>query len=147
MSVEVPARSRAGRRASVYVDGYTHSTPIPAACRIDNIIYSSIINGIDPSRPDATATLAAQAELMFARLSQIAEAAGASLADVIKVNIWMPDRGARDEINALWVGMFPDAADRPARQTVNAQMESPRLIQCDFVAVIDTQREKGDTPS
>lgn len=137
MSLKVSRSVRARRRTSVYVDGYQHAHPIPAACRIDNVIYSSIINGIARSDDGGQPSLEAQAKLMFTRLRAIVEAAGGSTDDVVKVTMWMRDRADRDAVNRFWLEMFPDPADRPARQTVNAQLDGEQLIQCDFVAVID----------
>jgi 2-iminobutanoate/2-iminopropanoate deaminase len=135
----VPAR----RRTSVYIDGFEHTNPIPAACRIDNIIYSSLIHGIDISPDGGPAMLEVQAELMFSRLREVVEAAGGTIDDVVKVTMWMRDRSDREVVNRFWLAMFPDASDRPARQTVNAQLDGDKLIQCDFVAVIK-ETERGD---
>ena len=144
MSLQVTGSLPARRRTSVYADGFQHANPIPAACRIDNVVYSSLIHGIDSSRNGAAPTLEEQAELMFSRLRDVVEAAGGSTADVIKVTMWMPNRGDRDAVNRFWLEMFPDAADRPARQTVDTQLDGEKLIQCDFVAVIDgIQRGDG----
>ena len=141
LHIERPVRER--RRTSVYLDHYQHGNPIPAACRVGNVVYSSIIHGIDRSRDSAATTLAEQAELMFARLRDIVQAAGASTDDVVKVTMWMRDRSDREAVNRHWLAMFPDATDRPARQTVNAQLDGEQLIQCDFVAVIvNDQREE-----
>lgn len=132
---------------SVYVDGYAHANPIPAACRVGNVIASGAIHGIDRSRgAAATATLEEQAELMFVRLREIVEAAGGSVDDVVKVTMWMRDRTDREAVNRLWLQMFPDGSDRPARHTVNAQLDNGQLIQCDFLAVIE-QDERGERRS
>lgn len=136
----------ARRRTSVYVEGYQHGNPIPAACRVDDVVYSSLIHGIDPSRNGAAPTLEEQAALMFSRLREIVEAAGGSTDDVVKVTMWMPNRGDRDVVNRFWLELFPDAADRPARQTVDARLDGEKLIQCDFVAVIDGIK-RGDAGS
>jgi len=142
MSVEVNASERVMRRTSVYVDGYSHSNPIPAACRVDQIVYSSIIHGVDASSGNGAGTLEEQAQLMFARLREIVEAAGGTTDDVVKVTMWMRNRADREAVNRFWLEMFPDADDRPARQTVNAQLDGDQLITCDFVAVIN-DRERG----
>jgi 2-iminobutanoate/2-iminopropanoate deaminase len=143
VSLQVTKSVRARRRTSVYTDGFQHANPIPAACRIDNIVYSSLIHGIDRSRDSGSTTLEEQAELMFSRLRIVVEAAGASTDDVVKVTMWMRNRSDREAVNRFWLDMFPDAANRPARQTVNAQLDGEQLIQCDFVAVIE-EHERGE---
>jgi 2-iminobutanoate/2-iminopropanoate deaminase len=147
VSVHIQRSGPAARRTSVYVDGYAHTNPIPAACRIDNVVYSSVIHGIDRSREEGqAATLEEQAELMFSRLREILEAAGGSVNDVVKVTMWMRNRSDRESVNRFWLEMFPDASDRPARHTVDAQLDGEQLIQCEFVAVIE-QQERGERRS
>jgi 2-iminobutanoate/2-iminopropanoate deaminase len=145
VSVETAVPKGANRRQSVYVDGFAHTNPIPTACRIENIVYSSIIHGIDQADSGSTMTLEAQAELMFTRVAQIVDAAGGSTSDVVKVTMWMRDRKNRETVNRFWLEMFPDPSDRPARQTVNAQLDGDQLIQCDFVAII--RRREGEERS
>jgi 2-iminobutanoate/2-iminopropanoate deaminase len=144
VSFEVTEQQQGLRRRSIYVDGYAHANPIPAACRIENVVYSSLIHGIDRSRSGHEPTLEEQAALMFKRLREIVEAAGGTTDDIVKVTMWMADRRGRDAVNTYWLEMFPDPSDRPARQTVNADLEGDQLIQCDFVAVINQQREEGE---
>lgn len=142
MSAEITRSRATTRRTSVYVDSFRHSNPIPAASRIDNIIYSSVINGLDRSRAEETQTLEEQAQRMFARLRDIVEAAGATIEDVVKVTIWMRNRADREAINRFWIEMFPDAESRPARHTADAKLDGEQLIQCDFIAVTD-RSERG----
>ena len=47
------------------------------------------------------------------------------------------DRALRTAINDHWVAMFPDAATRPVRQTVEAPLDQGKLLQCDFVAILE----------
>jgi 2-iminobutanoate/2-iminopropanoate deaminase len=110
---------------------------------VDNVIYSSLIHGIDVSQEGGPATLEDQAALMFSRLRDVVHAAGGSTDDVVKVTMWMRDRSDREAVNRFWLEMFPDATDRPARQTVSTQLDGDKLIQCDFVAVIE-ETERGD---
>jgi hypothetical protein len=37
------------KRQSIYVDGFAHRNPVPAACRIGNLVYSGGIHGLDPA--------------------------------------------------------------------------------------------------
>jgi hypothetical protein len=36
------------RRKSIDIEGFSHAAPIPAACRIGNLVASGGIHGIDP---------------------------------------------------------------------------------------------------
>ncbi|MDX2202911.1 MAG: RidA family protein, partial [Hyphomicrobiaceae bacterium] len=99
-------------RTSIYVEGFGHKNPIPAAARIGNIVASGIIYGLDVATGKPAASLEEQARLMFQHLKTIVEAAGGSVDDILKLNLWMVDRGKREAVNAEWLAMFPDAASR-----------------------------------
>ncbi len=128
--------SPASTRSSIYVEGFSHKNPIPAACRIGNMLYSGSIQGSDPASGKYAATLEEQCVLMLAHMRRIVEAAGGSIADVIKVTVWMNDRTQRAALNRPWLEMFPDAQSRPARHTMQGDLDGGKLIECSFVAVI-----------
>lgn len=123
-------------RQSVYVAGFSHKNPIPAACRIGGMVYSGSIQGSDPATGQYGTTLEEQSRLMFAQVGRIVEAAGGSLADIVKVNVWMKDRNQRAALNGPWLEMFPDPQSRPARHTMNADLDGGKLVECEFVAVL-----------
>jgi 2-iminobutanoate/2-iminopropanoate deaminase len=116
-------------RRSVYVEGFAHANPIPAACRIGRLVYSGSIQGTDPGTGRYPATLEEQADCMFRRVRAIVEAAGGGLEDIAKVTVWMRDRAARAAINAAWERAFPNPQPPPA-------LEGEKLLECDFVAVL-----------
>ncbi len=122
-------------RTSIYVGDIAHVSPIPNASRIGNIIVSGLIRGPDPATGKLAATLERQCKFMFEHMRQTVEAGGATVADIVKVSVWM-EKLQRDVVNAEWVRMFPDPASRPARQILEVPMETGVLIQCDFMAVI-----------
>ena len=122
-------------RSSIYVGDIAHQSPIPNACRIGNIIVSSLIRGFDPATGKLAATLEQQCAFMFQHLRQTVETGGATVEDIIKVTFWV-EKLQRNIVNESWVGMFPDPASRPARQIMEVPMEAGVLIQCDFMAVI-----------
>lgn len=125
-----------GKRTAIYVEGFGHKNPIPAACRVGNTVASGIIYGLDVATGKPAATLDEQAKLMFQHLETIIEAAGGTTADIVKLTVWMVDRSKREAVNREWLAMFPDAATRPARQAMQAELGSGILVQCDFLAVI-----------
>lgn len=131
------------RRQSIYIPGLSHKNPIPAACRIGNMVYSGGIHGVDPDTGAMPDALDRQAVLMFGHMQTIVEAAGGSLSDIIKVTVWLRDRKHRPLINGPWLEMFPDPETRPARHTMNAVLDGEMQVQCDFIAVLpaDAPRE------
>lgn len=125
------------KRTSIYVEGFGHKNPIPPASRIGNLIFSGSIQGTDPATRKLPPTLEEQSAFMFANMRRIVEGGGATIDNIIKINMWMVDRSRRDVVNHDWVTMFPDAASRPARHTVQANLDGGKLIECDFIAVLD----------
>lgn len=124
------------RRTAIYVEGFGHKNPIPAASRIGNVVASGIIYGLDVATGKPAATLDEQARLMFQHLKTIIEAAGGTTDDIVKLTVWMADRSQREPVNREWLAMFPDPATRPARQAMQADLSGGILVQCDFLAVI-----------
>ncbi|CAM4016397.1 RidA family protein [Bordetella muralis] len=123
-------------RRSIYADGFSHKNPIPAASRISNMLYSGSIQGTDPATGDYGDTIERQCELMFDHVRRIVQAGGGSLADIIKMTVWMRDRSQRAALNAVWLRDFPDPQNRPARHTMQANLDGDKLIECDFIAVL-----------
>lgn len=124
------------KRTSIYVEGFGHKNPIPAAARIGNLVASGIIYGLDVTTGKPAATLDEQARLMFHHLNAIIAEAGGTVDDILKLNLWMVDRSKREAVNAEWLKMFPDANSRPARQAMQAELGPGILVQCDFLAVL-----------
>ena len=75
---------------------------------------------------------------MFANVRRCVEAGGARVEDIIKVTFWMKEL-QRKPVNDEWVKMFPDPASRPARQIMEVPMEPEVLVECDFMAVIESR--------
>jgi enamine deaminase RidA (YjgF/YER057c/UK114 family) len=128
------------KRTSIYTDSFKHGNPIPAACRIGNLLLSGIIVGKDPHTGELAATLDEQCALVFAHMRDIVEAGGGTTDDIIKVTVWMSDRSRREPVNREWLDMFPDPANRPARQAIQADLSDSIQVQCDFVAVLDDRQ-------
>jgi enamine deaminase RidA (YjgF/YER057c/UK114 family) len=126
----MPRRSINGSRAR-------HENPIPNACRIGNIVVSSVIGGANPGTRELPATLEQQVANVFTHIRHDVEAAGGSVDDIIKVTFWVRDPAKqRAVLNAEWVKMFPDAEARPARHTQQLPADSRALVQADFMAVL-----------
>lgn len=129
------------RREAIYIPGLTHKNPIPAACRVGNMLYSGGIHGVDPETGTMPEGLDRQAAHMFRHMQAIVEAAGGSLEDIIKVTVWLRDRSHRPLINIPWLEMFPDPKTRPARHTMNGVLDGEMQVQCDFIAVLPLEAD------
>jgi len=125
------------KRQSINFPGFSHQNPIPNASRIGNLMMSSIISGLDPGTRDLPDSLAAQVSNLFKHIAAAMESAGGTPDDILKVNFWMKDpTTGRAALNDEWVKMFPDAAARPARHTLELGGGSKALVTCDFTAVL-----------
>ena len=125
----------AGRKA-IYIDGFKHSNPIPNAARIGNIVVSGALMGRDSRTNEIAEGIEAQTALSFHHMRELIEAAGGTTDDIVKVTVALRDHDNRAVLNAEWTRMFPDAATRPARQTIPLVEDSPYLIHVDFMAVL-----------
>ena len=124
------------KRQSIYSDAFAHQNPIPAACRMGNLLMTGVINGGHPSQSDH-GSLEDQCARMFARIAEVMKAAGSDIDHIVKLNVGMADPAQRAVLNRFWVEMFPDPANRPVRQTSQVTLEPGKLVQCDIVAWID----------
>lgn len=126
-------------RKSINIEGFSHGgLPIPAASRVGPLVVTGGIHGLDLSGAEP-GDAAAQAARMFANLRAILEAAGASLADVARMTVYVKSPDVRSALNPVWIEAFPDESSRPARHTLaNDQLPGPMLIQCDAIAYVET---------
>jgi 2-iminobutanoate/2-iminopropanoate deaminase len=127
------------QRHSVYVEGFGHTNPIPAACRVGNVLMSGSIRGLDVATGRLPPTIDEQCACMFANVRRIVEAAGGTTGDIVKITVWLRDPSDRHALNHEWLAMFPDPASRPARHTLRGDLEGDKLVECDVTAVIATQ--------
>lgn len=128
-------------RTSINIDGFSHGgLPIPAASRVGPLVITGGIHGLDLSGTDP-GDANAQVTRMFANLRAILEAAGASLADVVRMTIYVKSPEVRNALNPVWIEAFPDEQSRPARHTLaNEQLPGAMLIQCDAFAFVESER-------
>lgn len=124
---------------SLDVPGLAHNAPIPAGARVGNIICSSAIAGKDPDTGRLPADAAAQAELAFSNLQQLLEAGGATLADLVKLTVYVKDNSVREAVNGEWLHYFPDPLDRPARHIVVHDLQHGMLLQLECMAVVASE--------
>ena len=127
------------KRQSINGPRARHENPIPNASRIGNIVMSSVIGGSNPGTRDLPATLEAQIANVFAYIESDVEAAGGTVADIIKITFWVKDPvKQRAALNDEWVKMFPDPESRPARHTQHLPAYARAAVQADFIAVLKT---------
>lgn len=93
-----------------------------AVC-VGNTVYLSGQIGLDPQSMQMVEGIDAQIQRVFENLKAVAEAAGGSLADVVKVNIYLTDLANFAKVNEGMACYFSEPY--PARAAVGVK-ELPR---------------------
>ena len=115
----------------------THNAPsaigtYSQAVRVGDTVYLSGQIGLDPATMQMVDGIDAQIVRVFENLKAVAEAAGGSLADVVKLNVFLTDLANFARVNETMATYF--SAPFPARAAVGVK-ELPRgaLIEADAV--------------
>ena len=104
------------------------------AVRVDNTVYMSGQIGLDPATMHLADGVEAQIHQVFRNLAAVAAAAGGSLADVVKLNVFLIDLGHFSQVNEIMAGYFD--APYPARAAVGvAALPRGALVEADAVMV------------
>jgi reactive intermediate/imine deaminase len=118
----------------------THNAPsaigtYSQAVRVGDTVYMSGQIGLDPATMQMVDGIDAQIVRVFENLKAVAEAAGGSLADVVKLNVFLTDLANFARVNETMAAFF--SAPFPARAAVGVK-ELPRgaLVEADAVMYV-----------
>ena len=105
------------------------------AVRVGETVYMSGQIGLDPASMQMVDGIDAQIVRVFENLKAVAEAAGGSLADVVKLNVFLTDLANFAKVNETMARYFSEPF--PARAAVGVK-ELPRgaLVEADAVMVL-----------
>ncbi len=115
---------------------YQHSNPAPGCIMIGNMVFSGAISGFDIETQSDPDGLDEQITNAFDNMRRTIEAAGGTTDNIARVMIYLHDMGHRDIVNREWVKMFPDAANRPVRKVLAADIPKRLHIQLEMTAVL-----------
>ncbi|MCK9511036.1 MAG: RidA family protein [Pigmentiphaga sp.] len=107
------------------------------AVRVGNTLYVSGHTGSDPVTREIRSGIESQTRQAFKNLQDVVEAAGGTMRDVVKVNIFMTDvANDLEGMNKVFREVF--AEEPPARSTVGvAHLARPGLLlEIELVAVL-----------
>lgn len=90
--------------------------PYSQAIVADGTVYCAGQIGLDPATGELVEGLEAQAERALRNLTAVLDAAGATLADVVKTTIFLADMDDFTAVNAIYGTFMPDPP--PARSTI-----------------------------
>ena len=109
--------------------------PYSQAVQAGNTVYLSGQIGLDPASGQMVEGIEKQIERVFTNLKAVAEAAGGSLGDAVKVNIYLTDLAHFAKVNEAMVRYFPQPY--PARAAVGvAALPRGALVEADAVLVL-----------
>lgn len=110
--------------------------PYVHAIRAGGLLFCSGQIPIDPRTGDLVgATAAEQAGRCLENLSAVCQAVGATLADAVKLTVYMTDMGAFAEVNEVYGSFFE--SDPPARVAIGvAALPRGAMVEIDAVVAI-----------
>ncbi|MCP5268408.1 MAG: RidA family protein [Zoogloeaceae bacterium] len=105
------------------------------AVRVGDTVYLSGQIGLDPSSGQLVDGIDAQITRVFDNLKAVTEAAGGSLADIVKINVFLTDLGNFAKVNEAMTRYFQQPF--PARAAVGvASLPRGALVEADAVMVL-----------
>jgi reactive intermediate/imine deaminase len=106
------------------------------AVRAGDTVYLSGQIGLDPATMQLVDGIDAQIDRVFANLKAVAEAAGGSLAGVVRVTIYLTDLAHFGKVNEAMARYF--SQPYPARAAVGvASLPRGALVEADAVLVVE----------
>ncbi|MBV8834612.1 MAG: RidA family protein [Acidobacteriaceae bacterium] len=115
--------------------------PYSTAIRQNGLIFLSGQIPLDPATGQlVTGSIEEQTSRVIENLKAVLEAAGATLADVIKTTVFLKDMGDFARMNQTYATFF--SSDPPARSTVEVA-RLPRDVQVEIEAIaVDTRSSR-----
>ena len=108
--------------------------PYSQAVKVGSTVYTSGQIGLDPVRGELVGPdFEAQVRQAFANLTAVAQASGGSLADAVKLTLFLTDLGKFAQANAIMAEVVPQPF--PARSTVGVA-SLPKGAQFEVEAVL-----------
>jgi len=108
--------------------------PYSQAVLKNNALFVSGQLGIDPNSGNMPAGFEEQANLVFANLKAILEAAGMGMTHIVKVSVFLKDMNDFAQLNEIYSRYF--SAPYPAREAVQvAKLPKDGLIEISVIAM------------
>jgi 2-iminobutanoate/2-iminopropanoate deaminase len=126
------------QREVISLPGIPHNAPLPTGARIGNIVRSSALSGRDPDTNDFSDDPDRQAAVLFENVRRFMEKAGGSPDNIIHLTLYVKELRYNEVLDKEWVAMFPDAENRPARETIikTEGMYGGRFFEAALMAVL-----------
>ena len=106
------------------------------AVKVGNTVYLSGQIGLDPASMQLVEGIEAQARRVFDNLKAVIEAAGGSMSDIVKLNVFLLDLSNFALVNTIMAEYFTQPY--PARAAVGvASLPKSALVEADAIMVKD----------
>jgi 2-iminobutanoate/2-iminopropanoate deaminase len=128
-----------GARSNHEIPGHGHHDPIPMGARIGDLYASSGVSGVDPSSADKLEPVegaAGQAHFGLRNVVTLAEVGGMSADDIGHITVLVQDHADVVHVDREWCAMFPDPANRPARQIMQMGLQRRSRVQYHMLAAV-----------
>lgn len=112
------------------------SAPYSSVVVDGDLVYTAGQVAFDEQGELVAGGIEEQARRALANLAACLAAAGAGLADVLKVNVYLADLGDFPGFNAVYADVFPQPY--PARTTVGVTLPAGLLVEIEAVARVRT---------
>jgi len=110
--------------------------PYSQAVKVGKTVYLSGQIGLDPARMELVEGIDAQVRRVFDNLTAVTKAAGGSMADIVKLNIFLIDLSNFALVNSIMEEYF--TTPYPARAAVGvASLPKGALVEADAVMALD----------
>jgi reactive intermediate/imine deaminase len=113
------------------------------AVRVGDTVYMSGQIALDPGSGQLVKGVDAQIHRVFANLRAVADAAGGTLNDVVKLTVYLTDLAHFSRVNEVMAGYFSEPY--PARAAIGvAALPRGALIEADAVLVLGGSMPRAD---
>ena len=108
--------------------------PYSPAVRAGDFVFVAGQGPIDPASNEFSyGDIQHETRLTLTNIKRILEAAGASMADVVKCSVFLRDGRDFEAMNAVYAEFFGDS--KPARTTIEAKFANPTMkVEIDCIA-------------
>lgn len=123
------------RTAVIPANGAKPGGPYSPGIKHGNLLYISGQLGIDPATGEKVAGgFEEEVHQVLSNLRTVAEAAGSSMASVLKVTVYLIDAADFATMNQIYMTHFPEP--RPARSTVAAGLMRDFRVEIDAIVAL-----------
>jgi len=124
-------------RKVVSPGGKKSSAPLSPGIQVGDFLFCSGQVGVDRETGTVPEDIKEQTRNCFKNLEKVVRAAGATMNDVVKVNVYLTNMDDFSDMNEAYAEVFPE--DPPARTTVGIKglVREEFKIEIELVALID----------